>query len=275
MTISGYLRPALRVLAALSTCALMTAAQAQMLPPPGGNAGGDAGNTGAIGNTGTIGGMGGGIGGTGGAMPPPAPAGNQGGNVAPPPPPNEGLRVFVASNGQTSGPFDANQLKLMLQNGAMTSQSYVWMDGMADWAPAHQVPKLAALLQQSDPTGDATAFLVGGWRLQTTNTMVGGSPAHVNATVQYRGNGQFAAQGLIQTMNANNPDSIEFQASGTWKASSAGPGKIRIETSYTTKFKSIITGNQQEIPTNENEVFDIVDKRSFRDEDGNVYVKVN
>ncbi|MCF3648935.1 SPFH domain-containing protein [Synoicihabitans lomoniglobus] len=72
----------------------------------------------------------------------PSAAGGSGGGQAPPPPPPPALTFHVAVNGQTTGPFDLNTLKLQAQSGAFTRASTVWREGQSGWLPAGQVTEL-------------------------------------------------------------------------------------------------------------------------------------
>lgn len=72
------------------------------------------------------------------ATPPPM----QGG-MTPPPMPN--VQFFVAVGGQQAGPFSPQQLPQLVANGNLTPETLVWKQGMAQWAPAAQVPELAPL----------------------------------------------------------------------------------------------------------------------------------
>lgn len=54
------------------------------------------------------------------------------------------MKYYLNTNGQQGGPFELSEL---LING-LTPQSYVWNETMTNWAPAMQVPEVAALLQQ-------------------------------------------------------------------------------------------------------------------------------
>jgi membrane protease subunit (stomatin/prohibitin family) len=74
---------------------------------------------------------------------------------APPPIPGPAasgaLRIFVAVNGQQSGPFDLEGLRGQVQLGRLTRESLVWKDGMANWTPAFQVPEMAAVFASVPP----------------------------------------------------------------------------------------------------------------------------
>ena len=61
----------------------------------------------------------------------------------PPPPPI--VQFFVLVNGQQSGPFQLPQLQQLVATGQLTQQTYVWKQGMPQWALAGQVPELASL----------------------------------------------------------------------------------------------------------------------------------
>ena len=77
-------------------------------------------------------------------MPPPPP-GN--GCVPPPPPPaaEPQINLYLSVAGQNYGPYNYETCKQLVQNGQLTPQSIVWMDGMAAWSSAGQVPALQAL----------------------------------------------------------------------------------------------------------------------------------
>jgi len=66
-----------------------------------------------------------------------------------PPPPMD--QYSVAVNGQTTGPFNIQQLAQMTAQGQFTPQSLVWKQGMAGWAAAETVQDLANIFTQSAP----------------------------------------------------------------------------------------------------------------------------
>jgi len=70
-------------------------------------------------------------------------------NQSPPPPPD--VQYNVAVNGQTTGPFNIQQLAQMAAQGQFTPQSQVWKQGMAGWAAAETVQELANIFTQSAP----------------------------------------------------------------------------------------------------------------------------
>lgn len=70
--------------------------------------------------------------------------------MAPPPPP-VAAAWHVAVNGQTSGPFSAQQLAAGISSGEVTSATLVWSNGMPAWQPAGQVPQLSNSFQTPPP----------------------------------------------------------------------------------------------------------------------------
>jgi hypothetical protein len=61
------------------------------------------------------------------------------------------VQYSVAVNGQTTGPFNMQQLMQMAQGGQLTPQSMVWKQGMAAWAAAGTVQELSQLFSQVPP----------------------------------------------------------------------------------------------------------------------------
>lgn len=68
-----------------------------------------------------------------------------------PPPPPPVLQIYIAVSGQSTGPFDMNALRQQVQSGQLTRDSLVWKEGMANWAPAGQVPELSSLFGAMPP----------------------------------------------------------------------------------------------------------------------------
>lgn len=61
------------------------------------------------------------------------------------------VQYMIGVNGQQAGPFDWNQLQQLVQQGQLTTQSYVWKQGMANWEFAGNVQELATLFQNAMP----------------------------------------------------------------------------------------------------------------------------
>jgi len=74
-----------------------------------------------------------------------------GGPAAAPPPPPPSATWYVASGGQTQGPYSQEQIIAGIQNGQLQPGSMVWSSGMSAWSPARQVPQLAGYFAASSP----------------------------------------------------------------------------------------------------------------------------
>lgn len=73
----------------------------------------------------------------------------QQGSVPPPPPTAAPFMIYL--NGAQAGPFDIQQLSQLASSGQINPQTYVWRQGMANWALAGQVPELQALFMPATP----------------------------------------------------------------------------------------------------------------------------
>ena len=61
------------------------------------------------------------------------------------------VSYMVGVNGQHAGPFDWNQLQQLVSQGQLTQQTYVWKQGMPNWAFAGQVQELQPLFMNAAP----------------------------------------------------------------------------------------------------------------------------
>ena len=73
----------------------------------------------------------------------------QGAMNTPPPIPN--VQYHISVNGSQAGPFNIQQLAQMAQGGQLTPQTYVWKQGMPNWAFAKDVAELASLFAPPVP----------------------------------------------------------------------------------------------------------------------------
>jgi len=68
-----------------------------------------------------------------------------------PPPLPQAVQFYVAVNGRQAGPFGAEQLTQMVQDGALKRESMVWKNGMTGWAQASAQSELASLFNDQPP----------------------------------------------------------------------------------------------------------------------------
>lgn len=67
----------------------------------------------------------------------------------PPPPPQ--IQYNVSINGQTTGPYNMQQLQQMIQSGQIQQNTHVWKQGMAAWEQAGEVQELTSLFTSVPP----------------------------------------------------------------------------------------------------------------------------
>lgn len=61
------------------------------------------------------------------------------------------VSYMIGMNGLQAGPFNWQQLKQLVQNGQLTTQSYVWKEGMSQWTFAGQIAELQPLFAYAMP----------------------------------------------------------------------------------------------------------------------------
>jgi exonuclease VII large subunit len=61
------------------------------------------------------------------------------------------VNYMIAVNNQQAGPFNWEQLKQLVQQGQLTTQTYVWKQGMAGWDFAGNVQELQPLFASAMP----------------------------------------------------------------------------------------------------------------------------
>jgi GYF domain 2 len=77
---------------------------------------------------------------------------------------------FFAAKGQQQGPYPEAQLRALIVKGAVTADTLVWSEGMADWQKAGNIPGLfsgvsGALASTDGQGGGALTIDVGLWEL--------------------------------------------------------------------------------------------------------------
>jgi len=72
------------------------------------------------------------------------------------PPAMPTVQYMISFNGQQSGPYNMQQLQQMAQAGQLTTQTYVWKQGMAQWDFAGNVQELAMLFAPQTPPSMST-----------------------------------------------------------------------------------------------------------------------
>lgn len=63
-------------------------------------------------------------------------------------------RWYVLVDGEQTGPFGLGELRDRVLAGALTPQTWVWADGMAEWRRAQHVPALVPPAAHDAPGWD-------------------------------------------------------------------------------------------------------------------------
>ena len=74
----------------------------------------------------------------------------------PEPAPAEAVEWFYVQNNHTSGPFNQEVIRQLIENGTITADTYVWKEGMKDWAHVRDT-ELASMLPLSSRIPSAPA----------------------------------------------------------------------------------------------------------------------
>jgi hypothetical protein len=69
------------------------------------------------------------------------------------PAPEPELHVHLFIGGQQYGPYTRDICKQLVQNGQLTPQTMAWMEGLAAWTPAGQIPQMASLFAPAAAPG--------------------------------------------------------------------------------------------------------------------------
>lgn len=74
----------------------------------------------------------------------------------PPVEPDPVISLYAWLNGQQAGPYDFKGCRMLVEDRQMTPDTQVWMEGMANWAPASQVKELESLFKPKMPPAPPT-----------------------------------------------------------------------------------------------------------------------
>jgi membrane protease subunit (stomatin/prohibitin family) len=74
-----------------------------------------------------------------------------GATAAAPPPLPTAIGFYLGIGGKREGPFDMDTLAAKVRDGALTRDTLVWRQGMADWTAAAKVPELGQVLAAVPP----------------------------------------------------------------------------------------------------------------------------
>ena len=161
--------------------------------------------------------------------PPPAPP--------PPPPPVASLDLYIAMNGQQSGPFNFQVLRGMVASGQFRPDTIVWKQGMVDWAPAGSLQELSSLFAngpgpvnpnpQPNSGFDPQAYVVGRWVSDPAYVDIGdGQQGLAKITFTYNADGTVTSQGTVDLQGPNGPMQVTTSGRGTYTVRGQGNNSI-------------------------------------------------
>lgn len=207
-------------------------------------------------------------------------------NPAPQPGPAvQQFQVFVVQNGQQAGPFDQAGLQNLIATGALTRETLVWQQGMANWEPAGTLPALQAMLQNApaptpvtppdipQPKFDPKAYLAGTWYGgELTVPDQGFGPGRLNGTTTYAADGTVSVYATIDFDTDTGLIRQTISGNGTYKAQMQGANTILI--TPTINLTSYV-GDQPPATSVMNTPFTakVIDQNTTEDKDGNRYFR--
>lgn len=68
-----------------------------------------------------------------------------------PPPLTQAIALYLAENGQQTGPFSVEQIAMFILQGRCKKETLGWKQGMAAWAPCSSVPEIGHLFAAAPP----------------------------------------------------------------------------------------------------------------------------
>lgn len=57
--------------------------------------------------------------------------------------------IYLAIDGQQQGPYNLDELMMLVQQGSVNCETMVWKEGLSTWVPAGQLPELKSLFTAS------------------------------------------------------------------------------------------------------------------------------
>lgn len=68
-----------------------------------------------------------------------------------PPPIPKSLSVYLAIDGESTGPYSESELREKIEDGSLDRSTLAWTQGMDEWKPAGNIDRLAPLFKQKPP----------------------------------------------------------------------------------------------------------------------------
>lgn len=196
-----------------------------------------------------------------------------------PPEPRDETVYFVAENGASSAALSRDDVARRIAAGSVDGSTLVWHDGMAAWEPLDET-RLASLLDEpvccALPPNAADA-IVGNWQGRVTLPVDGLGPVDIAITAVFGGDGTFSYSGSgmmdLSSRGVDQPVRLEVAVEGTWRAEAQGANRVRADLSGTMRMAAPDLDLTETEPLNEVITFDIIDRDTVRDDEGNVLTR--
>jgi len=71
-------------------------------------------------------------------------------------PQKPGIEYYAVIDGKQAGPFNENELAVLISNKKISNETYIWHTGLREWKTAENIPailKITALMPPPPPKG--------------------------------------------------------------------------------------------------------------------------
>ena len=185
------------------------------------------------------------------------------------------VQIYLLENGNQTGPHDRQTVQDRVDRGLINAQTYVWVEGMANWdrlgAVAEQLQitvKPKAVPPPPPPPRDWSQFVAGTWDAEPQQAPIEGvGMATFTAVTIFDARGAFTMTGSISAATAYGPMTLQQSAEGTFTVEDAGDGKLKLVVNGTLTVQgppgSTIVPDIK--PIKESNIFEVLDDNTIRD----------
>ncbi len=118
---------------------------------------------------------------------------------------------------------------------------------------------------------------MGNWQGRVTLPVDGLGPVDIAITAVFGGDGTFSYSGSgmmdLSSRGVDQPVRLEVAVEGTWRAEAQGANRVRADLSGTMRMAAPDLDLTETEPLNEVITFDIIDRDTVRDDEGNVLTR--
>lgn len=199
---------------------------------------------------------------------------------------------FVAIAGEPVGPLSLAEIAERIRQGEVTPATLVWRSGMADWAPAAEVPLIAELFETAavppaadppaaepdpaDPVAefDPGAYLVGTWRNDDPLTFDEIGQVDGTVTLTYAEDGTMTGSGTLSAMiDGQGRVTFTLRISGLWTAEAVSDARFNLTLDSTVRMSAPTLGINETEQGVDTALMSVIDPNTMRDGDGVIWVR--